>query len=549
MILPIRARRLYIDEFDLSMAESLHISSLDGDNRRFVPDEVFETVGKARETLSWLVSCYQKRDAPLVYAIMLHSGENGGRHGGQSGEQYGGRHGRENDGRRGRRCGGGRGGRHIGHIQAVPIESGWEIGYHIAEPFTGNGYATEAIRAFLLPIMRHLGVSKMYGICHAENVASRRVLEKCGFALESESIAQYHGSLQPVCRYIFHDESARLVSAEHDENDNNDDRDDSDDSVGSVYGNVRRDKAYVNGLLDFIRQEYGLEPVDIAPAKRGFFGETWKMDTAGQSYFLKLDYSGAHKRIYERSFPIMEHMGANGIDFVSKIIKSADGRLSVPYDGAVLGVFDWIDGDNVQNEATKKEEYRMLAKIYTVPTEGLHIPREDFMGKSADLFYKQWEMLEDPQIHAIFKKNRAKLEHRAKRLKHFSAMCQNDTAVFAITHGDAGGNVIMDGDRYYIVDWDDPIVAPPERDAWFCLYWDWAMDLFNDELRKNGIDYELRPERQAYYCYHSFFYYLTEFMTTYFEIQNRGGDMAHKISAYFDCWIEDEIRYADSNFA
>ena len=40
----IQTERLTITEFDLSMAESVHLNSLDEDNRRFLPDEVFETV-------------------------------------------------------------------------------------------------------------------------------------------------------------------------------------------------------------------------------------------------------------------------------------------------------------------------------------------------------------------------------------------------------------------------------------------------------------------------------------------------------------------------
>ena len=75
-------------------------------------------------------------------------------------------------------------GRHIGHVQAVPIKGGWEIGYHIGAAHAGNGYATEAVKAFLPPIMERLGISRIAGICDAENAVSRRVLEKCGFAPE-----------------------------------------------------------------------------------------------------------------------------------------------------------------------------------------------------------------------------------------------------------------------------------------------------------------------------------------------------------------------------
>jgi RimJ/RimL family protein N-acetyltransferase len=34
-------------------------------------------------------------------------------------------------------------------------------------------------------------------------MASRRVLEKCGFLLKHEGMSVLHGKEQPVCRYIY----------------------------------------------------------------------------------------------------------------------------------------------------------------------------------------------------------------------------------------------------------------------------------------------------------------------------------------------------------
>ena len=45
----IQTERLIICEFTPDMAEAVHLNSLDEDNRRFVPDEVFETVEEAAE--------------------------------------------------------------------------------------------------------------------------------------------------------------------------------------------------------------------------------------------------------------------------------------------------------------------------------------------------------------------------------------------------------------------------------------------------------------------------------------------------------------------
>ena len=165
MKLPIKTRRLYITAFDESMAESVYINSLDEGNRRFLPDEVFETMGAAQETIMTLISYYTQDDKPLVYPIFLHDG------------------------------------RQIGHVQVIPVYDGWEIGYHIAKAHTKCGYATEALKAFLPLIAKRLSISHICGICHAENIASRRVLEKCGFTMKYEGAGVLHGKQQPICRY------------------------------------------------------------------------------------------------------------------------------------------------------------------------------------------------------------------------------------------------------------------------------------------------------------------------------------------------------------
>ena len=52
----IETERLIITEFTADMAQAVHENSLDEDNRRFVPDEVFETVEDAREAVEFLMS-------------------------------------------------------------------------------------------------------------------------------------------------------------------------------------------------------------------------------------------------------------------------------------------------------------------------------------------------------------------------------------------------------------------------------------------------------------------------------------------------------------
>jgi hypothetical protein len=329
-----------------------------------------------------------------------------------------------------------------------------------------------------------------------------------------------------------------------------------------MYSDVKRSDAYIGNLSVFINTVYDLQITAIKEASRGFYGETWRIESGGNSYFVKLDYSSAHKKIYRNSFHVIDFLCENGIDFIGKIVKTRTGNLYAEYDGAVLGVFEWIEGDNIQDDTTKIHEYKMLSKIYTIAPKTINIPCESLTDHCAGLFYRQWEKLERCEksesagnILSVFNDKREVIARVADRLKLFSDRCNGDKPPYYITHGDAGGNVIVqkancgkDGIKHYIIDWDDPKLAPPERDAWFCLHWDWAVKAFNAAMAENGIAYTLRPERMAYYCYHSFFHYLTEYMEAYFDLGengDRGKPTYAEIYDYFNCWINDEIAYAD----
>ena len=162
----IETSRLVITDFRSDMAKAVHLGSLDEDTRRFLPDEVFETEAIAADVISDLMECYGGTEGPFVHPMLAD-------------------------------------GVYAGYVQLVPIESGWEIGYHVVKEMTGRGYATEAVQAFLPVMMDKLSLTQVAGICDAENVASIRVLEKCGFARVCEGEALYHGEMKPVVKMIY----------------------------------------------------------------------------------------------------------------------------------------------------------------------------------------------------------------------------------------------------------------------------------------------------------------------------------------------------------
>ena len=165
----IETERLIITEFTMDMAQVVQKNSVDEDNKRFVPDEVWESVEEVEETLEFLISQYGSFKGPLVYPIIVkEKNEN------------------------------------VGYVQLVPIEDGmWELGYHIAKRYTGNGYATEAVKAFLPVISKIVNVNEIYGICLAENKASEAVMKKCGFINVYSGIGLYQGADREIIKNVW----------------------------------------------------------------------------------------------------------------------------------------------------------------------------------------------------------------------------------------------------------------------------------------------------------------------------------------------------------
>jgi ribosomal-protein-alanine N-acetyltransferase len=65
-------------------------------------------------------------------------------------------------------------------LQFLPELNDTEVGFLLDKPFWGKGYATEAARASLQFGFEHFDFQHIIALVHPENLASRRVIEKCG---------------------------------------------------------------------------------------------------------------------------------------------------------------------------------------------------------------------------------------------------------------------------------------------------------------------------------------------------------------------------------
>ncbi len=69
-------------------------------------------------------------------------------------------------------------------LQFLPETEENEVGFLLSKSFWGQGFATEAAKASLQYGFEDLGLKRIVGITHPENVASQRVLQKLGMSFK-----------------------------------------------------------------------------------------------------------------------------------------------------------------------------------------------------------------------------------------------------------------------------------------------------------------------------------------------------------------------------
>ncbi|MBR5713153.1 MAG: GNAT family N-acetyltransferase [Lachnospiraceae bacterium] len=145
---------LLVRKFRTDDAERLYEYHLDENVKKWMPNESYEDIGEAEETIEFFSGCVEKDGLPYVLAVVSK----------ETGELIG------DTG--------------INEVEGKPDEV--EIGYVISDRYSGRGYATELVEAMTKYVVAKFGIKGLYGRVMHGNDASARVLEKNGYTFLEE---------------------------------------------------------------------------------------------------------------------------------------------------------------------------------------------------------------------------------------------------------------------------------------------------------------------------------------------------------------------------
>ncbi|MBS4168983.1 aminoglycoside phosphotransferase family protein [Parachlamydia sp. AcF125] len=236
-------------------------------------------------------------------------------------------------------------------------------------------------------------------------------------------------------------------------------------------------------IIDCLNTNY-----DIAVSKLIFLplgadmnASVYKAETRdGTSYFVKLK-CGHH---YDISVTILALLQASGIQQIIPPIKAIDGELTQHINDFTLTVCPFVDGQNGFCLNLTDEQWIALGKVLrqvhefdVPPSIKDRIRKEAYSDKWREAVRALDAHIEgNPtgdetalKLWAFMKEHRAVIHRLVNRAESLSQKIQKRSPEFVLCHSDIhGGNVLIDGNSaIYIVDWDEPIMAPKERDLMF----------------------------------------------------------------------------------
>lgn len=236
-------------------------------------------------------------------------------------------------------------------------------------------------------------------------------------------------------------------------------------------------------IIECLKNQYGIEATTLTllPWGADIHASIYKAQTLDQSsYFIKLKPRNSHNI----SVTILTLLRNAGIQQIIPLIPTIQGQFTQRLGDDSISVFPFIEGqDGFSRELTDTqwtELGKALRQIHEInvppPIQGM-MRQETYSPKWRQAVRSLYTFMKSEpkgdkiavELHTFMKKQASAIHRLVDRAEQLAQKIQNQSPKFVLCHSDIhGGNVLIDKtDAIYIVDWDDPIMAPKERDLMF----------------------------------------------------------------------------------
>ncbi len=235
-------------------------------------------------------------------------------------------------------------------------------------------------------------------------------------------------------------------------------------------------------LKDVIQEKFGIGIIDFTlfpkwEAARGYMIES----SNHKSFFLKIYWDD---KIPDSAFRFADDLFARaGIVNIAHPIPTSHGQMRIHIRDFQIALFDWISGRTAEEHKLTDTQLErlgeLLAKIHQSKTIiGEYPVRENFTIPFKNRFLAIFDSMSKITSKSTKYRTRLRLfleTHRQKFMRELETLEKLQRKVkarkleFVNCHGEPSpGNILTsDNGEVHLLDWDDPIFAPKEKDLLF----------------------------------------------------------------------------------
>ena len=264
-------------------------------------------------------------------------------------------------------------------------------------------------------------------------------------------------------------------------------------------------------IIDSLKIYYGIEVVKLTvlPLGADMNASTYKAETKEHApYFVKLK----HENFDDVSVAVMELLYRAKIQQIISPMNTIHGQSTHRINDFTLIVYPFIEGQDGFRRSLTDEQWLILGKTLR-KVHDINVPlsiqnrirRETYSSKWREAVRSIYPYLETKptgdeiaiELIDFMNEHLKVIQRLVDRPEQLAKELYNEPTKFVLCHSDLhGGNILIDEmNNSYIIDWDEPIMAPKERDLMFigggvCNVWNKASeeDLFYKGYGKTEVN-------------------------------------------------------------
>jgi spectinomycin phosphotransferase len=238
------------------------------------------------------------------------------------------------------------------------------------------------------------------------------------------------------------------------------------------------DQRIINCLIN----DYGIKVISLTflPWGADMNASVYKAQTRDKTYFVKLKRGHHH----ELSVALARLLHEGGISQIILPINTIQGQPTQLIDDYTLIVYPFIEGEDGFSHNLTDDQWitfgqamRQVHEMDMPLSTQNQIRRESYVPKWREAVRLLYAHVEGDhsgdevalKLLKFMKENLTLIRRLVDQAEQLSQKIIAQSPKFVLCHSDIhGGNVLIDNkDTLYIIDWDDPILAPKERDLMF----------------------------------------------------------------------------------